>query len=298
MKRIKELYHKTRRKLHYFLLRLYYFIWPITYGLNKNRRAQQIVVSLTSHTKRLQTLHLCLRSLLNQTCKPDKVILYLGTDVDKNQITYQIQKLKKYGLEIVTDCRDIKPHKKYYYAMQEYPDAIIITVDDDGIYDKTLVESLFDSYMRFPDAVSCRRAHRLEFDSHNHLLPYKDWTFSCDEYDRPSMLFLATGVGGILYPPHCLGKETFDIEKICDLCLNADDIWLKCMQILQHMPVVIAKSKCKDPVQISGTEQCALSNVNLTQSKNDDYIERVTGAYHIDLESLRQSVVHEGVKIE
>lgn len=52
------------------------------------------------------------------------------------------------------------------------------------------------------------------------------------------MDLLATGVGGILYPPHCMDNRLFDIEKIQQLCLYGDDIWLKAMQLLSGTPVV------------------------------------------------------------
>ena len=40
---------------------------------------------------------------------------------------------QKRGLTI-RFCEDLKAHKKYYYAFKEYPDDIVITVDDDVIY--------------------------------------------------------------------------------------------------------------------------------------------------------------------
>lgn len=44
---------------------------------------------------------------------------------------------------------------------------------------------------------------------------------------------MAVGVGGILYPPSCLDKRAFDINKIQELCIGADDIWLKCISTIQ-----------------------------------------------------------------
>ena len=40
------------------------------------------------------------------------------------------------GLEIIFVSDELACHNKYYYAFQQYSDDVIITVDDDVIYDK------------------------------------------------------------------------------------------------------------------------------------------------------------------
>ena len=49
-------------------------------GVEEPSRQQKIIVSLTSYPKRFRYLHLTVKSLLLQTVKPDKIILYLGDD--------------------------------------------------------------------------------------------------------------------------------------------------------------------------------------------------------------------------
>ena len=96
---------------------------------------KDIIVSLTSYPSRLQKLHYVIRSLLHQKMSPYKIILYLGSDTKDSDIPYSLKKLQKYNFEIKKNYEDLKPHKKYFYAMQEFSDKIIITVDDDLIYD-------------------------------------------------------------------------------------------------------------------------------------------------------------------
>ena len=49
---------------------------------------------------------------------------------------------------------------------------------------------------------------------------------------------------GVLYPPHCLHKEAFNIEKLLELAPKQDDIWLFIMEVLNGTKSV---SACEDP---------------------------------------------------
>ena len=59
----------------------------------------------------------------------------------------ELKELMKRGLEI-RFCKDIGPHGKLIYALKEFPDAIVVTADDDMIYPKDWLEKLFESYKK------------------------------------------------------------------------------------------------------------------------------------------------------
>ena len=104
---------------------------------------KKIIVSMTSYPERIAYVEKVLDSIINQTIKPDKIILYLSLAQFSNQkILPDYSKYEQYGFEISWHDEDIGPHKKYYYVMQEYPDSIIITVDDDILYNNIMVEEL------------------------------------------------------------------------------------------------------------------------------------------------------------
>ena len=246
-----------------------------------------IVVSLTSYPARFPTLHLCLKSLFNQTLQPDKIILYLDKNVSFEQIPHKILKLQKKGLVIRNICEDIKPHKKYYYAMQEHPDSVIITADDDVIYTKDCVQSLFESYIKYPDCVSARRVHRITRHIDGSAAPYKHWQLESREQREPSLDLLAIGVGGVLYPPHILlnQKLTFNIENIKKICLNADDIWLKFTELSQGIRVRWVPNKTPHPYPIKNEmlKETGLRQDNLENNKNDCFIEKCQEFFNIKL---------------
>lgn len=59
--------------------------------------------------------------------------------------------------------------------MKDFPNAIIITVDDDIIYSGKLVEDLIKSYVKHPTAVSCMRGHIIKMYDEETVAPYKKW---------------------------------------------------------------------------------------------------------------------------
>ena len=94
----------------------------------------EYIVSLTSWEPRFDVLPVALKSILLQTRRPDRVILYLGSDVDPEKLPLEVRRFEEKGVEIRFMEENLRAHKKYYYAMEEFPDSTIITVDDDVIY--------------------------------------------------------------------------------------------------------------------------------------------------------------------
>jgi hypothetical protein len=240
---------------------------------------KNVIVSLTCHGARLKTADICIKSIFAQSYKPDRIILWFGNDVKAEDIG-NLQALESHGLQIRWAEGDLKSHKKYFYAMKEYFDDIVITIDDDVIYDRSLIRSLMESYARHPNAVSARRTHRMrKFEGR--LLPYGLWDFEQTEINCPSMELFATGIGGVLYPPRCMGPKVFDEELIKSLCPCADDIWLKFMQVLNGTEVVSVRGP--QVAVIEGTQDSALWKMNLIMGENDRVIERLQEHFHVNL---------------
>lgn len=234
-------------------------------------KIQNLTLSLTSYPARLPKLHIVIKSLLRQTYQPEAIILYLGTDTKESDITKKLRKLESKSngrFMIKTGYEDLKPHKKYFYAMQEYPEQIIITADDDLIYDSNLVKDLYNSYLVHPDCVSARRVN-LMTKNESSINPYQKWKWEYKEELAPSYALLPTGCGGVLYPPNILPKEAFDADAIKKHCLNTDDIWLKFMELKNNVKVVFTNSKVVHPLTLRGSQDTALMHAN-AESKSEN----------------------------
>ena len=250
-----------------------------------------VIVSLTSHPKRITGISTCIRSLIQQTVKPDKIILWLA----KEEFPEREADLPVELLSVYHDCEyfdirwveeDLKPHKKYLYAMQEYPDRPVIIVDDDAVYEDRLVENLLSSYRQFPDCVSAMRANLIMFQRDGSIMDYEGWIMDYKLLlDIPSTQLVPTGVGGVLYPPGLLPKETFDFSAIRKNCLYCDDLWLKVMASHAGLKTVVPKTYCKEKL-IEGSQDVALWRINVQGDNNDESLKRILDYYDAQTGSL------------
>lgn len=259
------------------------------------RYARKLIVSLTSFPARIHTVYNTLSTIYNQTMQPYKVILWLAKSqfpLEREELPESLLEYCELGLEIRFVDEDLRPHKKYVYAMQEYPEALIVTIDDDLLYDPYMLETLFVSYLHFPDAVSSVRAHLMLPDS-NKLAPYSKWAkeFS-GVIGVPSYQLFSTSGAGTLYPPGCMDSEVFNKTSIRELCLNADDLWLKVMQLKKGTPVVLAVKNEKLNI-VEGSQNFALQHSNVYQDANDEQLNKVLSVYDND-KSLIKLALSEG----
>lgn len=254
----------------------------------QNNSESKIIVSLTSMPQRINTVHLVIESIMNQSIKPDKIVLCLIKSEfgDECKLPENLLSLLSERFEIIWGETNLKPHNKYYYAMKKYPYATIITVDDDCFYKKNLIKDLVHAHSLYPKEVICTRAHCIKCTK-DRVMEYKDWDYETLQCYIPSNLICATGVGGVLYPAGCLPKETFNKQDITRLCLNADDIWLKCMEILNNTKVICIKRFKTYPVGINHAEEAVnLMSDNVYNNRNDVFLKKVMDNYKIGVDKF------------
>ncbi len=235
------------------------------------------IVSLTSWEPRFDVLPIALKSLLLQTRKPDRIILYLGSDVEPDSVPDEVRQFEQKGVEIRFVNENLRAHKKYYYAMKEYPDSTIITVDDDVIYSPFTISSLIKCNKRNKNCVCARRTHRMVF-SKGQLMPYNEWKF--DSTDKvPCFDLMGTGVGGIMYPPHCLHTDLFDKKLLKQIAFTNDDLWLKGMEMLCETKIKSVNCLWKHPISLLHDDKDALYNMNVLNNENDRILDRLQKQY-------------------
>ena len=169
--------------------------------------------------------------------------------------------------------------------MQEFPNHTIITVDDDLIYDRNLVRDLIECAKMNPGCVCARRVNLITKNTTGNLNPYSEWNWEYKEISEPSHSLIATGCGGILYPPHLLPQETFDAKVIKTYCLNTDDIWLKFMELKSDVKVVFSNNKFIHPLTLRHTQESGLLQTNTAgENRNDINIKAMQEFMGIKLE--------------
>ena len=188
------------------------------------KRQHKIIISLTSYSKRLEYLPILISSLKNQTF-PIKTILLILYEQDRKLVQDNID-----GVKIISINEDLKPHKKYYYTMRQYRNYAIITVDDDVIYCRNMIKSLYNSYIEYPNLVSGRSGHFMEYKKNRELKEYLDWFNKSKLNNYPDFNMFLTGIGGIIYPPDILNIQENYLDIINEILIG-DDFTLKHYEI-------------------------------------------------------------------
>lgn len=183
-----------------------------------------LILSLTSHGPRFASLHRTLACLLRQTVKPDRLVLWLA-ERDRDLVPKKVLSLTRRGLEIRFGD-DLRSYKKLVPALAAFPDAFIVTADDDVYYPPEWLETFIAAFDRAAPAILCVRAHRFTL-ADGAIAPYRAWQRDVqDDCARDhSADLIPTGVGGVFYPPGALHADTADADQFMRLCPEADDFW-------------------------------------------------------------------------
>lgn len=263
-------------------------------GINNIKRNPRLIVSLTSFPARMAEIHYTIYSLLNQKVKPDEVVLWLGKDKFPNleaDLPAKLLKFQDYGLTIKW-CKDIRSFTKLLPSLKEYPEDIIVTADDDVYYPETWLEKLYQAYYAEPDIIHCHRAHLVLLSDEGEIISYNDWWKSCFGVPASYYNFL-TGVGGVLYPPKCLGEEVFD-EKYKELTPLADDIWFWAIAVRRGIKINVIPNPIRRltyinaDIELGAEGTVSLSHQNVHQNRNDTQMEAVLKTYPEIYNRLRE----------
>lgn len=275
-----------------YLLCVSYLIFPIR-NVRCGDMKSGITVSLTSYGRRVSnTLKYPLLSMLHQTRIPDRVVVWLDNDhFSIDNIPGFLKKMIEINGIDVRFCEDLRSYKKLVPSLLSYPDEVIVTIDDDVVYEKKFIEHLYKKHTEHPNDIICTRAHALMFDSVG-LLPYNQWMLNQKQTDdklRP--LLLPLGCSGILYPPHSLHEDVTDKSLYMTLAPNADDVWFWFMGLMNRRRVYLTNTNSYMPIDLVYQffhKDASLMQENLKENKNDIQIRAVLHHYGLlyDKESL------------
>lgn len=239
------------------------------FALTEVKRSPKLIVSLTSFPERIKDIIFTLYSLLNQSMKPDEVILWLAEEEfpnKENDIDENVLKLKKNGLSIKW-CKNLGSYKKLVPALKEYPNDLIITADDDIYYPENFIELLYNSYLENSEYIHCHRAYKINLNKENQILPYCDWEKEIKNVD-PSFLNFPTSGGGILFPSGLLHEDVINEELFLKLAPTEDDIWFWAMSLLKGTKLNVVKNNINNLISVNSERGTKIEGVKTLYSQN------------------------------
>lgn len=212
---------------------------------------EKVIVSLTSFPAAINFVVPTVKSILAGSVQPDKIVLYVTmSQFGDKGLPEDLLRLAAETpvFEIRNYDRDIRSYRKLIPALKDFPDAVIVTVDDDVHYHHNMLKSLLELHERYPECIIAHRAKRVKIGK-----PYRSWSkyrwydfLLKKDYSGYGNLF--TGVGGVLYPPNSLKEDMLKEDLFTELAPTTDDIWFWAAAVANHtriMPVPFGYNKPK-----------------------------------------------------
>ena len=113
-----------------------------------------IYVSTSTIPQRIKNLDKSIKSLLNQTKKPDKIFINIPFKYKRFSETIKDDEIPKFDSSVVeiTRCEDCGPATKLLGSLDKLEkDSLVILFDDDHVYENYMIEKFFYFYSKAPN---------------------------------------------------------------------------------------------------------------------------------------------------
>lgn len=239
-------------------------------------REKKVLVSMTTFPERIGVCYYAIKSLMLQSFQADRIILWLAEEQFPNhQLPEKYEELTKRGLEI-RFCDDLKSHKKYFYALQEQKkDEVVITFDDDIIFERDAILKLMEAHKRYPDCIICNRGQHIAVEKDG-ISAYSEWTMHVkDGHQRPIMRIVPSTGAGCLYPYGIMPKTTFDKALMYQTAPRADDLWMRFNSLSAGVEVVKTREWNATLCTVNNSQEHALTKHNDLSNGNQEALDRL-----------------------
>lgn len=232
-----------------------------------------VIISLTTHGKRLTKVYLTLESIARGYEKAP-IVLWLDEPDFNSEYPETLKRLIKRGLQVKCSDGRYGPHTKYWGQFREVAGTgtRVATIDDDMIYPEWFLQNLLFIGDLRNDVVIAYRAHRIELRD-DKMMPYAKW--SAADTCQASFLHFATGVSGVLYPASYIQYVVDQGDVFMNLTPRADDVWLHVCALRSGHPIRQVYAQPRHFAVIPSTQVGALVVGNTLMGGNDEQIKKV-----------------------
>jgi len=175
-----------------------------------------IKIILTIHQENIINIQNIIKSLLNQTVKPDKIILYLvsGSNIDNSSKLFEgIVNSNLVQIEYITENYESISDLYHIYNTKISNDDIIIRIVDYILIEQHFIEEFLEAHKLYPNAV-------LGFlGMENAVYHHAEFIQS---YNRPNRLYKKLVSGSLLEYRGLLFPENIDAKIIIESIRNID----------------------------------------------------------------------------
>ena len=179
------------------------------------------MVTLTTLPERADRILPTLRSLLDQTCPADRILVAWPTRALRSDLPYPAAPGLPPGIELLP-CEDVGPASKLLPALIAEPNALLVAVDDDVIYPYDFLETLLAAHRADPKAAWGWRGSQIEpgIDPRDYSHVFASGV------TVPTKVDVLMGTWGYLVPPQSFDEAVHDFTAWPPEVRWTDDIWI------------------------------------------------------------------------
>ena len=228
---------------------------------DRNNNKEIIAVSLTSFPKRIEQVEETIKSLQKQTLQPDKIILWLAKEEFESKQRLPRNLLERQdGVFEIAWCKNWGSYKKLVPALFEYEDYVLVTADDDLLYDENWLKLLYDTHLRYPRDIITHRVTKIVKDINSRWATVPG---GYEYYSGACALNKLCGGSGTLYPLGSFDSEVRREDRFMKLAPTSDDLWFWLMGLRNGRYVRAAyncQNKLNENPNVRNTPK--LTNIN------------------------------------
>lgn len=197
------------------------------------------IVSLTSTADRLPLLYYSLKSVLWQSSPPDTLLVNLSSDPYLNDAGISAAPAWLSQQPVTVNWVDnTGPYRKLLPAMSIADENdIVVTADDDILYERHWLESLIGLAQSHPSAIVCGKARRMNRTLWGGWQNYQDWPVVTRKAYGHDLLPI--GCHGVIYRKRNIDLTFLNDSRFLQLAPRTDDLWFRMASYLKPTPVVV-----------------------------------------------------------
>lgn len=284
---------------------------------------QKVYVSLTTISQRIKDVYETISSLISQTYPVDRITLYISQEpyiIDKGitEIPVELKILSDIDSRFeITYVENTGSYRKLLPALREhwYEDCLIITVDDDKIYEPDMISKMVEHFKLtgeknivanrafvkinsilkkmcenicgVPSEVTQLITSEITNKGIAQALSY----LLSDQYDFIRIITFFEGNDGVLYHPKFFTPIVYNIRLIEKLAKTHDDFWFKiCALINGYGVTCVNPFRDRKSLQRDNTKESAL-HFNINAGSYDKYLNSLIRWFH------KNELLEKGVRL-
>ena len=164
---------------------------------------------------------------------------------------------------------NIGPYRKLNPILDKIDENdLLVTCDDDVIYDRYWLAELVDCAKKNPGSIVCSKARKIEKGFLGRNKSYLFWSFYSQKSDVPMHDLLPIGQGGILYRKNLIDTGFIMDDAFRTIAPLQDDLWYRHASILKKTPVFVCPEARQHVYPLALAEGLHMQNLTICRASD------------------------------